>query len=87
MNDDKIQMILRQTNYSEEEARELLNKFENDEMLVIRYYIKGDVITKKKEEESIKSLNQAIYKTIRTHLDNSMKTYMEKVEKGEAKII
>jgi hypothetical protein len=74
----KIQVILRQTNYTTEEAREKLNKFNFNEEEVIRDYFG---ITEKKNPEKITSLNQGIYKQLRGYLDSAMKNYREKNNK------
>jgi hypothetical protein len=68
---DKIQIILRQTNYSEEEAREKLTIFNLDHILVIKSFLG---ITEKKAPE-IKSINQEMYKQMRYKLDGSMRDY------------
>jgi len=81
--DDKIQKILRQTDYSEETAREKLKQQNFDEIAVIRSYLG---ITEKKPKQ-IKSVNQEIYKQLRSKLDSNMRNYQERVDKGQAKII
>ena len=81
--DGKIQVILRQTDYSEDKAREKLQQFGYNEIAVIKDYFG---ITEKKAPP-IKSVNQAIYKQLRSHLDSSMKDYRDRVEKGEVKKI
>lgn len=81
--DSKIQIILRQTDYTVEKIREKLQQFNYDEIAVIKDYFG---ITEKKAQP-VKSVNQAIYKQLRQHLDNSMKDYRERVDKGEAKKI
>jgi hypothetical protein len=81
--DGKIQIILRQTDYTEEKAREKLQQFGYNEIAVIKDYFG---ITEKKAPP-IKSVNQAIYKQLRSHLDSSMKDYRDRVEKGEVKKI
>jgi hypothetical protein len=80
----KIQMILRQTDYTEEIAREKLALFNFNEMSVIRDYFG---IAEKKTTEPVKSVNQGIYKVLRGHLDGAMRDYRERVDKGEAKKI
>lgn len=80
--DEKVQIILRQTDYSQEKAREKLENFNFDEIAVIRDYFG---ISEKKQP--IKSINQAIYRQLRGHLDNAMSGYRERVDKGEAKKI
>ena len=82
--DSKIQIILRQTDYTEETAREKLRQFNFDEMSVIKDYFG---ILDKKSTEKLTSINQAIYKQLRSHLDGAMKDYRERVDKGEAKKI
>ena len=77
-NDDVAQHVKKvttQTNYTEEEALEKLRLFNGDYMRVIKDYMG---IPEKKEPEKIKSINQEIYKQIRTRLDSSMKEYREK---------
>jgi hypothetical protein len=82
--DSKIQIILRQTDYTEEMAREKLTIFNFDEMEVIRDYLN---ISKKKESNKITSINQEIYKQMRCYLNGAMKNYHERVNKGETKKI
>jgi hypothetical protein len=79
----KIQIILRQTDYTEEKAREKLQQFDYNEIAVIKDYFG---ITEKKAPP-IKSVNQAIYKQLRSHLDGAMKDYRDRVDKGEVKKI
>lgn len=79
----KVQIILRQTAYSEEKAREKLQQFGYNEINVIKEYF-GIV---EKKPQPIKSVNQAIYKQLRSHLDSSMKDYRERVDKGDVKKI
>lgn len=78
----KIQMIIRQTDYSEDKAREMLEKFGYNELAVIKDFMG---ITEKKAPTKVGSVNQAIYKQIRTHLDSAMSDYRERVDKGEVK--
>lgn len=82
--DDKVQKVLRQTDYTEDKAREKLGQFNFDEMAVIKDYFG---ITEKKVSTKITSVNQAIYKQLRGHLDGAMKDYRGRVEKGEVKKI
>ncbi len=79
----KIQLILRQTDYTEDKAREKLQQFGYNEIDVIKDYFG---ITEKKAPP-IKSVNQAIYKQLRSHLDGAMKDYRDRVDKGEVKKI
>ena len=72
--DELVQMVLRQTNYSESEARDKLKEFNNDAILVIKSYFG---IAEKKAPEKVRSVNQEIYKQFRLKLDNSMKEYRD----------
>lgn len=79
----KIQIIIRQTDYTEEQAREKLSKCNFNEISVIRDYFG---ITEKKDKSSeVKSVNQAIYKQIRGHLDGAMRDYRKRFDNGEVK--
>jgi hypothetical protein len=79
--DENIQIILRQTDYTEEIAKEKLKEFNYDHLAVIRAYFG---IAEKKAPQ-VKSVNQEIYKQLRHRLDGNMRNYQERVEKGEAK--
>lgn len=77
-NDDlseHVKKVMSQTNYTEEEAKEKLRLFNCDYMRVIRDYMG---IPDKKETPKVKSVNQEIYRQLRTKLDSSMKDYREK---------
>jgi len=74
----KIQIILRQTNYTQDQAKEKLQKFDFNEEEVIRDYFG---IVKKPIPSKSKSVNQTIYKELRSYLDNAMKTYRDRVNK------
>jgi len=65
---NKVQIILRQTDYSEDEAREKLNVNNFDHILVIKSFLG---ITEKKAPP-IKSINQEIYKQLRQQLSSSI---------------
>jgi hypothetical protein len=76
-NDDiekKIKIILGQTDYTEEIAKEMLEKNNYDEILVIKGYFG----IAEKKALPVSSLNQEIYRQIRYKLDASMKDYNEK---------
>ena len=81
--DEKIQKIMRQTDYDEVIAREKLSENGFDEIATIKAYLG---ITEKKVPV-VKSLNQEIYKQLRYKLDSSMRDYKERVEKREVKKI
>jgi hypothetical protein len=65
---NKVQIILRQTDYSEDEAREKLKANNFDHILVIKSFLG---ITEKKAPP-IKSINQEIYKQLRQQLSSSI---------------
>ena len=63
-----IEMVMRQTTYSFDEAKEELKKYNNDYIKVIKIGL-GLGINEKKEEKS--SINQGIYKEIRGLMDDA----------------
>ena len=79
--DENIQIIMRQTDYTEEIAKEKLKEFNYDHIAVIKSYLG---VTDKKAAP-VKSVNQEIYKQLRHRLDSNMRNYQERVEKGEAR--
>ena len=79
--DEKIQKVMRQTDYSENVAREKLKEYNFDEIATIKAYLG---ITEKKALP-VKSVNQEIYKQLRSRLNSNMKDYQVRVEKGEVK--
>jgi hypothetical protein len=82
--DDKIQKILRQTDYSEVTAGEKLKEYNYDEIAVIKAYLG---IAEKKAPPQVTSVNQEIYRQLRHKLDSNMREYQGRVERGEAKKI
>ena len=76
---NKVQIILRQTDLSEEVAREKLKEANFDHISVIKSFLG---ITEKKAPP-IKSKNQEIYKQLRYKLDSSMREFNTKKENGE----
>ena len=72
--DELVQMVIRQTNYCEAEARDKLKEFNNDAILVIKSYLG---IAEKKAPQNVRSVNQEIYKQFRLKLDSSMKEYRD----------
>jgi hypothetical protein len=79
---EKVEMILRQTDYSEEDAKNKLKDHNYDHISVIKSYLG---ITEKKEPP-IKTVNQEIYKQIRYRLDSNMREYNLRKERDETKI-
>ena len=80
--DNKIQIILRQNDYTEEIAREKLKEHNYDHMLVIKSYFG---ITDKKQPV-IESLNQEIYKQMRYKLDGVIRDYNFRKENNDTKL-
>ncbi len=68
---EKVALVIRQTGYTEEVAREKLLEYNDDPMRVIKGYLG---ITEKKAPP-LKSLNQEIYSQLRGKLNDSIKTY------------
>ena len=79
--DENVQVIMRQTDYTEEIAKEKLKEFNYDHIAVIKSYLG----VPEKKAAPVKSLNQEIYKQLRYRLDSNMRNYQERVEKGEAR--
>lgn len=82
-NNQEIDIVLRQTNYTKELAIQKLQQHNNNTINVIKEYM-GVKPTEKKAP--IKSLNQEIYRQIRIKLDTSMDEYREKQD-GKLTII
>jgi hypothetical protein len=78
----KIQIILRQTNYTEVEASNKLDEFDNDEIKVIKDFLG----IPQKKEKPIQSVNQEIYKQIRFKLENCRKDFELRKEINETKL-
>jgi hypothetical protein len=66
---EKIEKIIRQTNYTETVAREKLLEFRFDELFVIKDYF--GIPDKKIAKTSKTSLNQEIYRQLRTKMNAS----------------
>lgn len=81
--DEKIQIILRQTDYSQDIAREKLKEHNFDEIATIKSYLG----IPEKKTVPVKSVNQEIYKQLRTRLNANMSDYKERVERGDVKKI
>ena len=74
---NKIDMIMRQTDYTEEQTRGKLTQFNGDHLLVIKDYLG----IPEKKIEPVKSVNQEIYKQIRYNLDGVMRDYNNRTNK------
>ena len=81
--EEKVQKIMRQTDYSQEIATEKLKEYGFDEIATIKAYL--GVPEKKTSTSQVKSVNQEIYKQLRNKLDSSMRDYQGRVERGELK--
>ena len=62
--DEKIVIIQRQTNYSEDEAKKLLEKYNGNVEKVIMEYHGIDLEKKRREEEAKLTNNQKIFRSI-----------------------
>jgi hypothetical protein len=82
-NNENIDIVLRQTNYTKEVAIQKLEEHNNNAINVIKEYM-GVKPTEKMAP--FKSLNQEIYKQIRLKLDSSMDEYRSKQD-GKVTII
>ena len=82
--EEKIQIILRQTDYTEETAIMKLKEYNYDQIAVIKTYLG---ITEKKAPMQMKSVNQEIYRQLRHKLDSNMRDYQDRVDRGEVKKI
>jgi hypothetical protein len=78
--DSQVQIIIRQTNYTYEEAEEKLKECNFNHIDVIKSFLG----IKEKPEKPIKSVNQEIYRQLRHKLDASMSEYNTKKEKRES---
>ena len=76
MNTELINCILRQTNLNESDAEKLLIENNNDVFKAIKQHY-GIIENKKPTQEKV-SVNQQIYKEIRTFMDSASKTYRDK---------
>jgi hypothetical protein len=75
---DKVQMIMRQTNYTEDQAKKLLEENNNDPLVVIRKYMGTykDPVTPENTAIKSKELNQEMYKQFRQKLHITKPTNM-----------
>ena len=78
--DTKIQRILLQTDYSDVEAMKKLQHYSYDEFAVIREYLG---IPDKPVKGTSRSVNQEIYKQIRSNLDTAIREYNIRKENKE----
>lgn len=70
---EKIEIVVRQTNYSREEAEQKLKEHNYNYTKVIMDFMKPSTKSNTNtEERKVKSVNQQIYKNIRNYLDNGV---------------
>jgi hypothetical protein len=69
-----INIVMTQTTYSADEAKEKLAKHNNDYVKVIKEFMG----IPEKKPTKIKSVNQEIYRQIRSTMDSQMQSYREK---------
>ena len=77
---EKISIIISQTDYTEDQAREYLLRYDNDEISVIRYYLTGSEYPTAKHETSTRSKNQLVYSEIRKFMDACSKNPKDATE-------
>lgn len=80
--DEQINMIMRQTDYTKEISEQKLKEHNNDIMSVMREYMGPSKIGSKPASSKF-SVNQQIFKEIRGMMDDASKTYQNKKEKEE----
>ena len=81
--DERIEMIMRQTDYDKIVAEQKLDQHKNNVMDVIREYLTdGKPINTNLQTNNL-SKNQQIYKEIRTFMDDAAREYERKKENAE----
>ena len=95
--EETCKMIMRQTDYSYEEAREKLIKENFNYLTVIQKYVTGDTTQSRSgttdKESSSKTVNQHIYSELRNFMDTAAVGYeqrkrrAEKLEKFREKLV
>ena len=78
----KINLLLAQTDYSEEQAEERLNYYDYDLKKCIREYM-GLPLDKVNETKTPTSINQRVYAEIRNFMDTSSMEYKKREEEKE----
>jgi hypothetical protein len=71
--EEHVKKVMAQTNYTEEEAIEKLKLFNCDYMKVLRDYMG----IPEKKNTKVTTVNQEIYRQIRSRLDSSMREYRD----------
>ena len=83
IDNDKIKIIMRQTNYDEDLARKKLLEWNNNYMNVIREYMNPSFQDKKEEKK--KSTQQNVITEIRNFMDNVSTGYLQRKEEKRKK--
>ena len=83
--DDKLNIVLRQTDYEKDVAMLKLELFNFDEVLVIKDYL-GISIKENDSKVDKNNLNNEIYKQLRKRLDGTMRSYNERKTNNETKL-
>ena len=79
-----IALILSQTNYTEDEAKEKLEKWEGKYINVIKEYLNPD-FDKKKKEIKTRSNNEKMMSEIRNFMDTASQQYEKRKKEEERK--
>ena len=72
MSDELINLVIKQTDYDEEKAKERLTHWDNDYISVIKEYLNPN-FQQKKEEKKLTN-NQRIMKELRDFYDGKIKS-------------
>jgi len=72
MSEELINLVIRQTNYDEERAKERLLFWKNDYISVIKEYLNPQFKEKKKSTKKL-TMNQQIMKELRDFYDGKIK--------------
>tara|TARA_X000000368_G_C22611032_1_gene527960 strand:+ start:304 stop:573 length:270 start_codon:yes stop_codon:yes gene_type:complete len=83
--DNLVQIIINQTNYDEEKAKNKLQEWEGNHINVIKEYLNPDFRNKKVTSKK-KSVNQQMMTQIRTFMDNISKEHQKRKDKGLTKV-
>ena len=78
-----IALIISQTNYTEEEAKEKLELWEGNYMNVIKEYLNPNFQKKKKKDNN--SVNQKMMSEIRNFMDNANSQFLKRKETEKKK--
>ena len=80
---EKVDVVMSQTNYTRAEAEQLLARYNNDEVAVIRRYLGGPNGSGEVKAKP-QSTNQLVYSEIRKFMDACVKDLVSTVSETEA---